>query len=221
VVDRDGDPLQGGTIWVGNRSGQYSTNYSVPASGSNIVIRQPPEQPDGSSVDSDVGIKTDDLVVTSDAVDAEEAAGYLRGIEKELATRERAAKVRLWTYRFLRFAMLVASAATPILALLHAPAVATAAVGAVVVLAEGAIQITRVQDRALLDTVRVSKLGREHRMYRTAKGDYATGDRFALLVSRVEELRADNDLQVLEVLQRTFAGTASPGQLKKKPDPRN
>jgi hypothetical protein len=224
VEGREDNPLEARTIWIGNRSsrqGPGHTNYSVPASGSNIVVPQPLGQPDGSIIDSDIGVSdigvaTDDLVVTSDAVGVEEAAAYLRGIEEELATRDRAAKVRLWIYRFLRFAMLSASAATPVLALLHAPAVATAVVGAVVLLAEGAIQITRVQDRALLDTERASKLGREYRMYRTAKGDYATGNRFALLVPRVEELRADNDLQVLEVLQRTFAGTPSPGQLKNK-----
>jgi hypothetical protein len=217
---REGNPLEAGTTWIGNRSSRYN-NYSVPASGSNIVLPQPHGQSDGSSADSDIGLSdigvaTDDLFVTSDTVDADETAVYLDGIEKDLASRNRKAKVRLSIYRFLRFTMLSASAATPVLAVMHAPALATAGVAALIFLAEGAITITRVQDRALLDTERVSKLGREYRMYRMATGDYATGDRVALLVSRVEELRADSDVKELEALQRTFAGTASSGQLKKK-----
>jgi hypothetical protein len=53
-------------------------------------------------------------------------------------------------------------------------------------------------------------------MYRTAKGDYATGDRLALLVERVEEIRANDDVQVLNVLQNTFASGLSSGQQRKK-----
>jgi hypothetical protein len=91
------------------------------------------------------GVRIENLVVTSDFMDAEEAAVYVSGIEEELTTKDRAGNPTPGI-QILRFAMLSASAATPVL-LLHAPAVMTASVGAVVLLAEGATQITRVQDR--------------------------------------------------------------------------
>lgn len=134
------------------------------------------------------------------------SAAYIAELEDEIRRLEVVARRRLRIYRSLRFTVLTASAVTPALALLAAPNWLTAAAGAVAFLSEGTIQLTRMHDRALLDTKRVSLLGREFRMYRTQVGDYESGDTLRLLVQKVEAIREESDREVLGVLQQSFGG---------------
>jgi hypothetical protein len=139
------------------------------------------------------------------------SANYIVELEEEIRRLEVVARRRLRAYRSLRFAVLMASAVTPALALLAAPNWLTAAAGAVAFLSEGTIQLTRMHDRALLDIKRVSLLGREFRMYRTQVGNYESGDTLRLLVQSVEAIREESDREVLGVLQQSF-GAFSQGR---------
>jgi hypothetical protein len=107
-------------------------------------------------------------------------------------------------YRILRFVVLATSAVTPALALLRAEPLLTASVGAVAFLAEGAIQLTRLHDRALLNSRRATVLSRESRRYRTQVDDYEATGAFTLLVKRIEEIREQNDNERLSVVQQSF-----------------
>jgi transcriptional regulator with XRE-family HTH domain len=131
--------------------------------------------------------------------------GYLSNLEGELALVTKHAKRRLLAYRALRFVALVASAVTPAVALLKAAPLLTAGIAALAFLSEGSIQLTRVNDRAVLDTRRVNALNREHRLYRTKVGDYEkAANPFTLLVKRVEAIREENENEQLAVVQQTF-----------------
>ncbi|WP_433361695.1 DUF4231 domain-containing protein [Actinoplanes sp. CA-142083] len=137
--------------------------------------------------------------------EADQAQLYLSDLERELSAVSMHARRRLLTYRLLRFLALAASAVTPAVALLDAAPFITATIGTVAFLSEGAIQLTRINERAVLDTKRATALNREFRMYRTKVGDYETADRsFTLLVKRVEEIREANDNERLAVVQQSF-----------------
>jgi hypothetical protein len=149
---------------------------------------------------------------TSNAVvHGDRASEYLRGLEIEIRVVAWAARRRLFAYRGLRFVVLATSATTPALALLRATPLVTASAAAIAFLAEGAIQLTRLNDRAVLDSRRVTCLSREFRMFRTQVGDYAERDSFTRLVRRVEEIREEIDGQHLTVVQESFgSGTSRP-----------
>jgi hypothetical protein len=100
---RSGFPPDLGIGAIGDQ--KVTSYYSVPASGSNIVVRQTVGETEGQLT----GVRIENLVVP---VDPEEGVAYVKGIEQELTKKDRAAKLRLRAYRFLRFAMLSASAAT-------------------------------------------------------------------------------------------------------------
>jgi hypothetical protein len=134
---------------------------------------------------------------------------YLAELENEITSVAKAARRRLIAYRFLRFAALASSAVTPAVALLNAAALITAGIGTVAFLCEGTIQLTRINERAVLDTKRISRLSREFRMYRTQVGDYSSGNTFTLLVKRVEEIREQNDNERLDVVQQSFGAHVS------------
>jgi hypothetical protein len=129
---------------------------------------------------------------------------YLESLETELTGVAKSARRRLVAYRLLRFAALAASAVTPAAALLNAAPWATAGIGTVAFLSEGSIQLTRLNDRAVLDTKRVQALSRQFRMYRTRVADYSAGDPFELLVQRIEQIREENDAEGLNVVQQSF-----------------
>ncbi|TCB92102.1 DUF4231 domain-containing protein [Micromonospora zingiberis] len=139
----------------------------------------------------------------------DEISEYLSELENEITAVAKAARRRLVIYRTLRFAALAASAVTPAVALLNAATWITAGVGTVAFLSEGAIQLTRLNERAVLDTRRVSSLSREFRMYRTSVGDYASGNNYTLLVQRIEEIREKNDNERLDVVQQSFGAHIS------------
>lgn len=129
---------------------------------------------------------------------------YLSDLENEIRITARSARRRLNTYHVLRFLVVAASAVTPVLALLKAPALATAAGAAVAFLAEGFVQLTRINDRAILDSRRVQRLSREFRLYRMRVDSYAGVDGFKQLVMRIEEVRERNDNEQLRVIRQGF-----------------
>jgi hypothetical protein len=152
-------------------------------------------------------VGSDDAATSTDGA-SDSAPGqvgdYLEELEREVTAVAKAARRRLAIYRILRFAALAASAVTPAVALLNAATWITAGVGTVAFLSEGSIQLTRINERAVLDTRRVTALSREFRMYRTRVGEYASGNTFTLLVKRVEEIREQNDSERLDVVQQSF-----------------
>ena len=131
---------------------------------------------------------------------------YLSGLEVEIRDVAKSARRRLNTYQVLRFLVLSASAVTPLLALLKADPWVTASVGALAFLSEGVIQLTRIHDRAILDSRRVFRLSREFRMFRTRVDAYAEPNGFTLLVKRVEEIRERNDNEYLRIIRQTSGG---------------
>ncbi|WBB74383.1 DUF4231 domain-containing protein [Micromonospora sp. WMMD1128] len=139
----------------------------------------------------------------------DEISEYLSELENEITAVAKAARRRLVVYRTLRFAALAASAVTPAVALLNAATWITAGVGTVAFLSEGAVQLTRLNERAVLDTRRVSSLSREFRMYRMSVGDYASENNYTLLVQRIEEIREKNDNERLDVVQQSFGAHVS------------
>ncbi len=142
----------------------------------------------------------------------DQVQAYLTELENEITLVAKAARRRLMAYRLLRFSALAASAITPAVALLDADPFITALIGTVAFLSEGAIQLTRINERAVLDTRRVSLLSREFRVYRTQAEDYAAeGNTFTLLVKRIEEIRQQNDNERLDVVQQSFGAHATSG----------
>lgn len=145
---------------------------------------------------------------------------YLRDLEDEIRSVAKEARRRLSAYRALRFIVLATSAVTPTLALLEAAPIVTAAFGAAAFLTEGAIQLTRLNDRALLDTDRISRLSREFRMYRMRVGDYAGTDTLTRLVQRIEEIREENDNERLSVFKKSFGVTSAGDTIHRSTNPR-
>lgn len=142
---------------------------------------------------------------------SDEQVRYLQSLEDEVTLVGQDARRRLVGYRLLRFAALAASAVTPAVALLDAAPLITAAIGTVALLCEGAIQLTRINERAVLDTKRVSHLNREFRMFRTRVGDYEDATtNFSLLVQRVEQIREAGDEERLTVVQQSFGAHLPP-----------
>ncbi|MFG1799408.1 DUF4231 domain-containing protein [Micromonospora carbonacea] len=161
----------------------------------------------------DIVVGSDDAATSTGSADdtaMSHASDYLEELEREVTAVAKAARRRLAIYRILRFAALAASAVTPAVALLDAAPWITASVGTVAFLSEGSIQLTRINERAVLDTRRVTALSREFRMYRTRVGEYASGDTFTLLVKRVEEIREQNDSERLDVVQQSFGSQVPP-----------
>lgn len=178
-----------------------------------VARLQVPQEKKGAVVKPDRVIKPDRETPKSDMI------LYARSLEDELSKLARGAKWRLRVYRCLRFALLAASIVTPGTAIMSAPKAATIASALVVFICEGVLQITHINDRAVLDIRRLTGLGREYRMYRTRVGDYGGRNRDVLFVRRVEEIRARGDGRILEVLQQTFSSVGESASSAAKESP--
>lgn len=141
---------------------------------------------------------------------------YLSDLQKEIEKVGKRARNRMIAYRTLRLFMLGASAITPVLALLEAPPVATALVAAFVFVCEGFIQLTRLHDRAALDSRRRTSLSRHYRMFRTVVGPYDGDDSFSDFVRNIEEIREKSDAADLVVIEQTFSTSAEPSTRQRR-----
>ncbi|MFJ6086490.1 DUF4231 domain-containing protein [Streptomyces sp. NPDC092369] len=133
---------------------------------------------------------------------------YLSELQDEIKTVGQRARGRLRWYRLLRLLILTSSAVTPVLALMKGPALITALVAAFAFICEGGIQLTRLHNRAVLDSQRATALGREYRMFRTEVGPYTGDNAFTLLVKAVEAFREESDSADLGVVEQTFSAAS-------------
>lgn len=135
---------------------------------------------------------------------------YRDNAESDVARLLQHARWRLLGYQGMRIGTLVFTAITPVLAALSAPPAATAAVGFLALTCTGIIQLTQLNGRAVVDQQQAAALSREVRLYKAGGQEYSEADADALLVRRVEEIRARGESARIQVIQQAFAATTEP-----------
>lgn len=145
--------------------------------------------------------------VEPDADRSEVMAEYYRIAEGEVARLLRHARGHLRWYQAFRIGALVFTAITPVLAALSAPAAVTAAAGFLALLSTGVVQLTQLNGLAVVDQQQASALGREVRLYKAGGQEYSEATADALLIQRVEEIRARGASERISVIQQSFTAT--------------
>jgi hypothetical protein len=126
-----------------------------------------------------------------------------------LTRQSRSSRWRLYTSRVLRMAALTMATGVPIAVAASAPNLVVALLGGAAALFEGAIQVFRHEERALVEIRRYQQELREledflavAKDYRGTDTDTDTDTRFELLVDRLSEIRRQAQLEDLLVLSR-------------------
>jgi hypothetical protein len=106
-------------------------------------------------------------------------------------------------YKRVKTAELVVAAAVPVVAGVGAPPLLTAALGAVVVLAEGILQLYGWQTNWTLYRGTAEALTREKYLHLAQAGPYVGADRDRVLAERVEELVSQEHAKWIETRSRS------------------
>lgn len=109
-------------------------------------------------------------------------------LEDQLDWYDRKSMVAQRAYKRVKLSQLVVGAAVPVFAGLQAPAAVTAALAALVVVAEGAQQLYQWQTSWVLYRSTAEALKHEKYLYLAAAGPYSVGDQHRVLAERLEGL---------------------------------
>jgi hypothetical protein len=135
-------------------------------------------------------------------------------LEDQLGWYDRKSLAAQRGYKRLKSAELVVAAVVPVLAALSAPAAITASLAAVVVVAEGVIQLNQWQTTWVLYRATAEALKHEKYLYLAEAGPYSGADRDRVLAERVEGLVSQEHAKWTEA--RSQEGE-SRGQTQRQP----
>lgn len=109
-------------------------------------------------------------------------------LEDQLGWYDRKSLAAQQAYKGVKLFQLVVGAAVPVVAALQVPAAVTAALAAIVVVAEGAQQLYQWQTNWVLYRATAEAIRHEKYLYLAGAGPYADGDRELILAERLEGL---------------------------------
>lgn len=133
-----------------------------------------------------------------------------RRLDDQLDWHDRKSVAAQRAYKRVKTVELVVAATVPVLAGLSAPAAVTAALAAVVVVAEGVLQLNQWQTNWVLYRSTAEALKHEKYLYLSAAGPYVQPDRDRVLAERVEGLVSQEHAKWTEAHSRRERDDAPP-----------
>lgn len=131
-------------------------------------------------------------------------------LEDQLGWYDRKSVTAQQAYKRVKLAQLVVGATVPVVAALQAPAAVTAALAAVVVVAEGAQQLYQWQTNWVLYRATAEALKHEKFLYLAAAGPYSAEDRRRVLAERLEGLVSQEHAKWTEGRQKDTQAPTEP-----------
>lgn len=130
-------------------------------------------------------------------------------LEDQLGWYDRKSVAAQRAYKRVKLLQLIVGAIVPVVAALQAPPAVTAALAAVVVVAEGAQQLYQWQTNWVLYRATAESLKHERYLYLAEAGPYSAGNRYQILAERLEGLVSQEHAKWAEA--RNHAPDASAG----------
>lgn len=113
----------------------------------------------------------------------------LTRIDREIASYERSANLNHYAYKAGKVINIAAAAAIPVLTVASAAPIVVAALGGLIVVVEGVLQLNQSHQQWLAHRLTAEALKRERALFEVSAGPYAKRpDKRKLLAERVEDL---------------------------------